>query len=351
MTENLDFLKRLLSAPGLSGYEAPVREIIADAWRPLTDELSTSKLGSLHALKRGSAPEPRSSLLIATHMDAIGLMVTSISGEFLSITKVGGIDPRVLPGQLVTVHGREDLPAVIAQPPAHLLPPDNRNGPVALDNLLVDTGLAAGEVSRLVRIGDLVSFAQTPIEMRGDTLAGHTLDNRASVAALTACLEELQKRQLAWDLWAVASSQEEETFGGAITSAFQLRPTLAVALDVIFASSPGTPSHQAVEMGKGIVIGLGPNIHPALHKAFKELAERLEIPHVVMIFETYSATDAYPMQVAAEGIPTMVLSIPLRYMHTPVEMVSLKDIQRAGRLLAEFAAGLNAKFMDKLTWD
>ena len=124
-----------------------------------------------------------------------------------------------------------------------------------------------------------------------------------------------------------------------------------MAVDVTFASSPGTPSHQAVEMGKGIVIGLGPNIHPALHKAFKELAERLEIPYKVIILEAYSGTDAYPMQVAAEGIPTMVLYIPLRYMHTPVEMVSLKDIHRAGRLLAEFAAGLDAEFMDKLSWD
>ncbi len=351
MTDLLELLKKLISAPGLSGYEAPVREIIAEAWLPLADEVSTSKLGSLHALKRGTAPEPRPSLLIATHMDAIGLMVTSISGEFLHITQVGGVDPRVLPGQLVTVHGRRDLPGVIAQPPTHLLPPNNRNGPVALDDLLVDTGLAAGELSRLVRIGDLVSFAQMPLEMRGDIIAGHTLDNRASVAALTACLEELQKRQLAWDLWAVASSQEEETFGGAFTSAFQLRPSLAVALDVTFASSPGTPSHQAVDMGKGVAIGLGPNIHPALHKAFKELAGRLEIPYKVIVLETYSGTDAYAMQVSAEGIPTMVLYIPLRYMHTPVEMVSIKDIHRAGRLLAEFAVSLDAEFMDKLTWD
>jgi endoglucanase len=104
-------------------------------------------------------------------------------------------------------------------------------------------------------------------------------------------------------------------------------------------------------MGNGIVMIMGPNIHPGLHKAFKELADRLEIPYKVEVTGPHSGTDAYAMQVAAEGIPTMALGIPLRYMHTPVEMVSLKDIERAGRLLAEFAASLDAEFMNKLTWE
>jgi endoglucanase len=160
MPDILPFLKELISVPGLSGHEAPVRKIIAAAWQPLADELHTSRLGSLHAFRRGTGPEPRSSLLIATHMDAIGMMVTGIRGEFLRLTKVGGVDSRVLPGQLVTVHGRQDLPGLIVQPPAHLLPPDNQEGPVTLGNLLVDTGLESGELARLVRVGDLVSFAQ-----------------------------------------------------------------------------------------------------------------------------------------------------------------------------------------------
>ena len=249
------------------------------------------------------------------------------------------------------MHGRKELPGLIAQPAAHLLPPDERNGPVALSNLLIDTGLTAPEVARLVRVGDLVSFAQAPIELGKDALAGHTLDNRASVAALTSCLDILQKRLLDWDLWAVASSQEEETLGGAATSAFQLRPSLAVAVDVTFASGPGTPSNRAYEMGNGVILGMGPNIHPALQKAFKELADRLEIPYKVEVTGAHSGTDAYTMQVAAEGIPTMLIGIPLRYMHTPVEVVSLKDIARAGRLLAEFAASLDAEFMNKLAWE
>jgi tetrahedral aminopeptidase len=351
MTEILPFLKTLISAPGLSGHEAPVRRLIEDAWRPLTDELHVSRLGSLHGLRRGSATEPRPGLLLAAHMDAIGLMVTGVVDGFLRVTEIGGLDPRVLPGQLVTVHGRQELPGLLVQPPAHLLPPDVGDETVPISYLLVDVGLRPRQVEGLVRPGDLVSYAQPPLELSGDYLVGHSLDNRASVAAVTQCLMELQNRQLQWDLWAVATTQEEETLGGALTSAFQLRPALAVAIDVTFASSPGSSGHRTFPLGKGITLGTGANIHPKMYDAFKDLADRLEIPYKPEFMPRYSGTDAIGLQITAEGIPTMVLSIPLRYMHTPVEMISLKDIARAGRLLAEFAAALDEKFMEKLVWD
>lgn len=341
MVDILPFLKKLTTTPGLSGYEAPIRLVLESAWSPLTDEIATSRLGSLHAIKHGAGAQPRKRLLVSAHMDIIGLMVTAVADGFLRVTEVGGLDPRVLPGQLVTVHGRRDLPAVVVQPPAHLLPPDNQSGPVKLSNLLVDTGLLPAEVSRLVRPGDLISFAQPPAEMQNHTLASRYLDNRASLAALTECLQVLQGKIHQWDIWASATTQEEETFAGAYSTAFQARPDLAVIIDVTFASSPGTPGHRAFPMGKGPTLGYGPNIHPALHKAFKELADKLEIPHKVEVMPLHSGTEAYAIQVAAEGIPTMVLMIPIRYMHTPVEIVSLKDISRAGRLVAEFAASLD----------
>ncbi len=323
--------------------------MIEPAWRPVTDEISLSRLGSLHGLKKGSAPEPRPTILIAAHMDAIGLMVTSLADGFIRVTKVGGLDARVLPGQLVTVHGRQDLPGVIVQPPAHLLPGGDRKGPVPINHLLVDTGLRPQRVKNLVRTGDLISFAQEPIQLQADTLAGHSLDNRASVAALTLCLDELQKRNHAWDVWAVATSQEEETLGGARTSAFQLRPQLAVAVDVTWGRSTGTPDHKTFPLGKGPTLGLGPNIHPGLHSTFKEVADNLEIPYAVEVMPRHSGTDAYALQVAAEGIPTMVVSIPLRYMHTPVEVVALKDIRRTAHLLSEFIAYLDSDYMEELT--
>jgi len=351
MTDLQPFLTKLISIAGLSGYEKPVSKLIEEAWTPLTDERKTSRLGSLHGLRRGSAPEPRPSILISAHMDAIGLMVTGLAEGFLHVTGIGGLDPRILPGQLVTIHGRQDLAGVVIQPPGHLLPNHLQEGVVPIEYLLVDTGRLSSEVERLVRVGDLVSYAQPALSMEGDTLAGHSLDNRASVAALTGCLEALQSRPHAWDVWAVASVQEEVTLGGAATSAFQLHPSLAVALDVTFATSPGSPGHRTYPLGKGPVLGWGPNIHPVLFRDFKELAERLEIPHAVEVMPRHSGTDAFAMQVATEGIPCMVVSIPLRYMHTPVEMVSMKDITRAGRLLAEFIAALDVNYLEKVTWE
>lgn len=349
MTNLLPFLKKLISAPGLSGYEGPVRDLIAEAWEPLTDELSTSRIGSLHGLRQGDGPEPRPSILLATHMDAIGLMVTKVVDGFLHLTAVGGVDHRVLPGQIVTVHGREDLPGLIVQPPSHLLPDEAQKGPVALEHLLVDTGLLPDEVEQKVRTGDLVSFAQEPIEMGEDFLAGHTLDNRASVAALTDCLALLQNRSHAWDLWAVATVQEEETLAGALTSAYQLEPDLAIAIDVTFAQGPGSPKHKSFAFEKGITLGWGPNIHPGLHQALKETADRLEIPSQQEAMPRHSGTDALALQIARAGIPTMVVSIPLGYMHTPVEMLSLKNVRRAARLLANFVADLEPDFVEKLS--
>jgi endoglucanase len=356
MADQLAFLKDLISTPGLSGYEDPAAKIIEDKWRLLVNEISRGKLGSLHGLRHGIGQSPRASVMVSTHMDGIGLMVTGITEGFLHITEVGGVDVRVLPGTPVSVFSTgagvtKVLPGMVAQPSAPLLPQEERNGPVALGNLLVDTGLLPRQVSELVRVGDVVSFAQPPVELSGETLSGHSLDNRASVAALTVCLEELQSRPHSWDVWAVASSQEEVGALGAAGSAFELRPTIAIVVDVTWAKGPGTSDWNAFPLGKGPTIVMGPNIHPALHRVMKELADKLEIPYALEYTPTHSGTDGWATQVAAEGIPTLVLGIPLRYMHTPVEVVSIKDIQRAGRLLAGFIGGLGPDFMEKIVWD
>ena len=289
--------------------------------------------------------------MVATHMDAIGLMVSRIVDGFLHVEEVGGVDSRILPGTPVIVHGRRELPGVIAIPPLLALPDDKRKGPPGLSHLIVDVGLSPQNVGSLVHVGDLVSFDTKPIDLAGETLSGHTLDNRASVAALTVCLQELQRLQHAWDVWAVATVQEEETLGGAATSAFELQPALAVAIDVTHAKGPGAESWQTVGLGKGPALGWGANLHPFLHKRMEELARKLEIPFSLDLAPEHSGTDAYAMQVAREGIPTMLLSIPLRYMHTPVELIAIKDVQRVGRLLAEFIAGLEPDFVSKIKWE
>ncbi len=349
MSEILPFLKELLSLPGLSGHEAPVAEHIERTWRELADEVHRTPLGSVHAVRFGCTPAPRPRALLAAHMDAIGLMVTQIVDGFLRVTGIGGIDARILPGQPVTVYGREVLPGVVVMPTPRLLPPDLSDGVVPMEYLWVDVGLPAEEVAQKVQVGDLVAFGSLPTELSGETLSGHSLDNRASVAALTVSLQALRGRTLNWDAIFVATVQEEETMAGALTSTFLEKPALAIAVDVTFAKGPAANDWQTFPLGKGITLSWGPNIHPAVHRRLKEVAERAEIPYSVEYTPRHSGTDAYAMQIVAEGIPTAVVSIPLRYMHTPVEVVSLKDIQRAGRLLAEFLCALDVSFTEQLT--
>jgi endoglucanase len=273
---------------------------------------------------------------------------------FLHISKVGGIDVRVLPGAEVTVHAsrsNEELPGVIALRPARFLPESVADKVPGIEHLLVDTGLLPREVTRKVCVGDLVSFANPPLELAGDVISGHTMDNRSSIAALTLCLAELRNTPHVWDVWAVATVQEEVSFLGAYSSAFALRPQMAVVVDGAFAKGPGASGWQTFGMGKGVGLCLGPNMHPFLHKRLKELAERLEIPWFLDVTPADSGTDAFAIQVTAEGIPTALVEFPIRYMHMPVESVALKDIQRTGRLLAEFIASLEADFVEKIVWD
>jgi putative aminopeptidase FrvX len=351
MTEILPLLKDLISAPGISGYETAVRPVIEKAWAPCTDHLEVSRLGSLHGLQKGSGSEPRPSILVAAHMDTVGLMVNAIIDGFLHFTTIGGLDVRILPGQLVTVHGQKDLPGLIIATPARLLPATVQDGVVPLEYLLVDVGLLPEEVGELVRVGDPISFAQPPFETSGGSLVGHSLDDRAAVAALTYCLELLHDRPHIWDVWAVATAQEEVTTAGGYTSAFQLHPSLCLTIDATFGREPKSPHHVSFPLGEGPTLVWGPTVHPYLYQTIKNLAERLEIPLAEEPAPRYSATDSDAMQIVAEGIPNVILGVPLRYMHTPVEMVMVKDIVRTARLAAEFIALLDENYMEKLTWE
>ncbi len=344
-------LETLLTLPGPSGREAPIADHLTTLWQPLADKVYRSPLGSVHALKHGQDTKPGNKILFAAHMDTIGLIVSQIEGEFLRVQPIGGLDPRVLPGQPVVVQGREPVPGLLVAPPDPLLPAALRGKPVPIEHLVVDTGLTARQLQRRVQVGDPIVFDAAPEKLEGELIRGPGLDNRASVAALTGALQLLQKRSHRWDAVFVATAQEEETLGGAATSAFAERPRMAIAVDVTFATGPGVGEDKGFPLGEGVTLGWGPNTHPAVHQRLKDLAEQLEIPYKVEYLPTHSGTDAMALQVAAEGVPSMVVSIPLRYMHTPVEMVSLKDVARAARLLAEFVASLDETVDDWLKWE
>jgi tetrahedral aminopeptidase len=344
-------LKRLSEAHGVSGYEHGIRQVVLESFGHLADQTHVDTLGNVVALKQGAGPEPRLAVMLAAHMDEIGLIVRELEDGFIHFWQIGGYDDRVLPGQEVVVHGRRQLTGVIGAPPPHVLPRADRNKPFPADKLLVDVGLPPEEVSRLVRVGDLITMKCDLLELHGGLVAGKAFDNRASVAAVAVCLEELSRLHHSWDVYAVATVQEEVTYGGAITATFGIKPQIGIALDVTFARQPGVPEDATFELGKGPTINYGPNFHPKLSDSLVEAAKSLELPWQMEASPRPGGTDAYAIQISREGIPAGLVSIPLRNMHTPVETGSVKDIERAGRLVATFISRLDENSLANLAWD
>lgn len=352
MSDYKEFARELLSLAGLSGYEKPVRECISKKWAPLVDEIWVSPIGSLHALKKGIGGEPRKKLLVATHMDAVGMMVTKVDGEYIRFTSVGGLDPRVLPFQEVIIHGRTSLRGMIGMPSDRHLPDQWQGKAVPMEHLFIDTGIAGNQLHSLVRPGDLISFANEPIELDTSTLMGHTQDDRAAVVAMTVCLELLQSRKHHWDIVAAATVQEEVGLKGAKTSGFAEQPDLAIAIDVGFAKEPGASGYFLLDPGSGPALGWGPVTNPMLYELAASVAQKNRIPFTKEINPSgHSGTDADALSLVGRGIPTLVVSIPLRFMHSPVEIVRYEDMYQTGRLIAELMTALDDESMERIQWD
>ena len=341
-----EFLKKITEASGVAGAEAMEAAGIArETLASLADEVRTDAMGNVIALKRGEGG-PR--IMLAGHMDEIGLMVTKLDGGFLRFLTVGGFDAQTLLGQEVLVHGRRPLKGVIGCRPPHVLPPGERNKVVPIDDLFIDVGLDGQALAEAVAVGDFVTLRRTQIKLGGDYVVDKALDDRAAVAAIAECLELLGKRRHTWDVYGVATVQEEVGCRGAMTSAFGIAPQLAIAIDVGFGDQAGVSENDAIRMGGGPAIAIGPNIHPKVHERLVATAKALEMPYQIDPVPGASGTDAWAIQVSQEGIPTGLLSIPLRSMHTTVETANVCDVERTGRLLAEFIAGLDEAFAGEI---
>ena len=344
-----EHLRRLVETHAPSGYEAPVADLLREEWAVLVDAFEGDRLGSLIGVKRGTQRgETRRKIMLAAHMDEIGLMVREIADGFIFVHRISGIDPRVMLAQTVLVHGERALPGVVATMPPHMLSAADRKRYPPIDALVVDLGLPAAEVERLVRVGDLVTLDAPMIELKGRKVAAKAMDDRACLAVITTCLELLRTMGHSWDVHAAATVQEEVGLRGATTAANHIAPDCAVALDVGFADQPGV-SKGAGTMGGGPQLGIGANFHPKMVGRLQEVADYFEIKWQADIMPARSGTDAWAIQVSQSGVPTALLSIPLRNMHSPVETLDLKDIERCGRLLAHFISGLDDDFLDYLS--
>ncbi|MFN8530296.1 MAG: M20/M25/M40 family metallo-hydrolase, partial [Anaerolineae bacterium] len=315
-------LKSLVEAHAPSGHEEAVRALLRVAWSGLVDEFQQDKLGSLIGIKRATQPtETPRKIMLAAHMDEIGMMVRDVVDGFVYVHNIGGVDNRLLITQTVMVHGKRPLPGIVASVPPHLLKAKDRTRYPSFDELVIDLGLPAAEVADLVQIGDLITVDVPMVELNGTRVAGKAMDDRACVAAVTACLHELQRLSHSWDVYATATVQEEVGLNGARTAANFIGPDVAIALDVTFAPQPGVDADAASELGGGPGIGVGPNFHPRLYDKIRETAKRAEIKLQDDIIPGASGTDAWAIQVALQGVPTALLEIPLRSMHSPNETI------------------------------
>ncbi|MFZ5813833.1 MAG: M20/M25/M40 family metallo-hydrolase [Bacillota bacterium] len=363
-------LAELTRLSSITGRERAVAEYLLREWAPLVDEAQLDRLGSYIGLKRGqnSASELRSlpypgpeswsgrpgerppgppRVMAAAHIDSIGGMVTAIEpGGFLRFTTVGGVDRRLLMAQEVEVHGRRLVPGIIGSKPPHLTAPEERSKLVEVEQLYIDTGLSDDELRASVAVGDPVLPRYEFRVLQNGRVSSRYLDNRASNAALAVALEELAQVKHQADLFVVGTVGEE--FGGlpgATAAAFAIRPDIAIAVDVTFGQSPESEK-DSFPLGGGPTIGVGPNCSPKLVKLMREAAEQAGISYRLEVMPASSGTDAWGMQVVRGGVATGVLSIPIRYMHTPVELVEIADIRAAGRLLAQVVARVDQAFVE-----
>lgn len=347
-------LQQLSQASGPSGNEEGVAALVRDLMAPLCDDVQVDPLFTVIGLKRGQGREvsigaPRPQLALMAHIDEIYLLVTAIEGPFLRFLQ-HGYDPRLLVGQEVVVLGRQPLQGVIGDRPPHVLTGKDRAQMPRTEDLVIDLGLESDEVAANVAIGDAVLVQGPLTALLGERVAGKALDNRLGVATILAALDILQGLHHPSDILVIANSGEELNNLGAAAAAFRLVPDLAVVVDVTFGEQPGAGSDGTFPLGGGPVIGIGPNLHPLIAGKLTDVAAALEMGHGLEPLPSNTGTDAWSVEVAAGGIPCGLVSIPLRNMHSPVEVADLKDAIRTARLLASFAAQVDQSFVDSLTY-
>ena len=339
-------LKDLSESSGVSGYENMPADIITKAWSELADEVRRDALGNVIAAKKGKG---HGKLLLAAHIDEIGLMVKKIDERgFIRFATVGGFDFRTLVAQEVIVHGKKQLKGVIGAKPPHLQAPNEQKKAYPEDEFYIDVGLTADKVEELVRIGDMITIERKVQQLAGSRYAGKSFDDRACVVMLTACLSRLAEVNHNLDVYLVATVQEEVGTRGAAVAAYGVDPDLAIAVDVCHGEFPGVRADRGFSLGKGPVISMGPDTHPKILDKLKETADEAKISYQLEASTSAGGTDAWSIQVARAGIACTLVSLPLRYMHTSVETLDLADIKEGGRLLAEFALKADRQFVEGL---
>ncbi len=342
----LDFFRRILETPSPSGYESPVQQLVRGYVGPAADEVRTDVHGNVIAVKN---PRAELRVMLAGHCDQIGLVVQYVDSDgYLYVQSIGGWDPQVLLGQRMTVWAAGGpVLAVIARKPIHLLTDEEKKQCIKLKDLWLDIGAVnKEEAEKLVRVGDPVTVDLGFRAMLNQRASGPAMDDKCGVWVVMEAFRRIARENLACAVYAVSTVQEEIGLRGATTSAYSIDPHVGIAVDVTHATDCPTVDKKQegdIALGKGPVIYRGPNMNPVVVARLIQAAADNNIPHQLAASGRASPTDANPMQLNRSGMATGLVSIPNRYMHSPVEMVSLEDMDRAADLLARFVQALGSQ--------
>ncbi len=343
------FLHRLLDARGPSTFETRAARIWREEAETFAEQVSVDVTGSSSAAI-GADARPR--VMLAGHIDEIGLQITHIDEKgFIYVDGIGGWDPQVLVGQRVQILGTSgDVPGVIGKKAIHLMKEEERTKASKMEQLWVDVGATSREevAGAGIRVGDPMVIDAAMVELLGDRIASRAIDNRIGAYVVLEALRLLSKNPApVAGAWAVATSQEEIGYqgGGARSSAFALEPDVALVVDVTFSTDVPDiekKEHGDHELGGGPVLSRGSAAHPVVFERLVQVAEAEGIPYTIQASPRQTRTDADGIHLVRNGVPTGLVSVPNRYMHSPNEVVSRKDIQATARLLAAFVRSLEA---------
>ncbi|MCL1978281.1 MAG: M42 family metallopeptidase [Candidatus Bathyarchaeota archaeon] len=335
LNENLE---KLSNACGVTGNETPVRELLIQLIKPYVDEITVDRLENVIAIKKGKPDKPK--IMLAAHMDEVGLMVKTITKEgFLQFSKIGGIDDRILPAQKVTVHTKNGVySGVIGSKPPHVQKEDERRKVLAFDDLFIDVGAENKEaaVKMGISIGNPVAFDIKYAALNKDMVMGKAFDNRAGCLAMVETLKLLDKTD--YTVYAVGTVQEEVGLRGAGTAAFGINPDIALALDVTVAGDvPGVREYDtSAKTGKGPTLTISDSgliTHPKILRWLLDTAEEEKIT-IQLESGLMGSTDAARITLTRQGIPSGTISIPTRYIHSPTAILNIQDIQNSAKLAA-----------------
>lgn len=341
------FLNDLLNTRSPTGCEKELNDVVEKYVKPFVDDFKKDVLGNRIATLKGAS---KKTLMLASHSDEIGFIITSIDANgYLYFDKLGGHDDCMIAGRRVNILTKNGIvKGVTGKKAIHLMTPAERKTVPEIGSQWIDIGVSTkAEAQKLVRIGDSAVFEYSPVELSENRLASKALDDKAGCYSVFNALKQLSKeKKLGYTVCAVATTQEEIGTRGAQTSAFGVNPTVAIAVDVEHSSDYPTAKvgvNPDIKLGGGVVISRGPNMNPVVFERLVECAEKNKIAYQINAEARPTGTDARVIQMARSGIPTGLLGIPLRYMHTPSEVCDLRDLQACADLIAAFAKTLKEK--------